>query len=402
MSHTILCITSYYKGVEFITEAHQQGNKVILVTSQSLKSDSWPWDSIDEVYYMPDEPKYIWNMDHLIQGISHLLRHQEIHCVVALDDFDVEKGAEVREIFRIDGMGQTTQRYFRDKLAMRAKALNGGIPVPAFTPIFNNRQVGDYIVKVPGPWVLKPRSEASATGIKKIYNTNDLWTSIEQLGENRHDYLLESFRPGDVYHVDTVVYNGELQFSSCSKYLNPPMAVAHEGGVFRTMTLDDGHKDAKELTALNAQLLKIFGLRHGASHSEFIKGKEDGQWYFLETSSRVGGAYISDMVEVATGVNLWAEWAKVETAVLKNEKYKKPKKQKNAAGLLVCLAKEEHPNTDIIQDTTIARRLQKPYHIGLIFKDDSHQVVEQKLYQYEDLIRKDFLNILPPSDTPNN
>ena len=37
-----------------------------------------------------------------------------------------------------------------------------------------------------------------------------------------------------------------------------------------------------------------------------------GKFYFIEVAARVGGAYISDVVEAATGVNLWREWARIE------------------------------------------------------------------------------------------
>ena len=67
------------------------------------------------------------------------------------------------------------------------------------------------------------------------------------------------------------------------------------------------------MQAINAQLLEAFGLQRGVSHTEFIRAG-DGQIYFLETSARVGGAYIVDVVEAATGVNLWREWAKIEIA----------------------------------------------------------------------------------------
>ena len=49
---------------------------------------------------------------------------------------------------------------------------------------------------------------------------------------------------------------------------------------------------------------------------QFIHGKEDGKYYFLETSSRVGGAHIPDMVEASTGINIWREWAKIENALI--------------------------------------------------------------------------------------
>lgn len=90
------------------------------------------------------------------------------------------------------------------------------------------------------------------------------------------------------------------------------MAVSHDGGIFRTKTLAENSQDFKSLAEINQQVLSKFGIVHGATHSEFIKSNEDGKFYFLETSSRVGGAHIPDMVEASTNINLWREWAKLK------------------------------------------------------------------------------------------
>ena len=84
---------------------------------------------------------------------------------MALDDFDVETAAALREHLRVPGMGDTTARYFRDKLAMRLKALEAGIPVPDFVPAINHDDLRTFMANVPGPWLLKPRLSASALGI---------------------------------------------------------------------------------------------------------------------------------------------------------------------------------------------------------------------------------------------
>ncbi len=166
---TIVCISCYYKGYDFMDEMKKLGNKIILVTSENLKEKNWPWHAIDEVFYMPELKPSVWNLDHLIQGFSHLMKTRKVDAVVALDDYDVEKAALIRETFRIPGMGQTTHRYFRDKLAMRQKAKDSGINVPEFTAVFNDDAINDFADKVSPPWVLKPRSEASASGIKNHF-----------------------------------------------------------------------------------------------------------------------------------------------------------------------------------------------------------------------------------------
>jgi hypothetical protein len=71
---------------------------------------------------MPDD-NHKWNREHMIFAVSHLAKNEGIDRLVPLDDFDLEMAASLREHLRIPGMGETTIRYFRDKLAMRARAL---------------------------------------------------------------------------------------------------------------------------------------------------------------------------------------------------------------------------------------------------------------------------------------
>ena len=400
--HTILCISSYYKGVDFLKKAKELGNHVILITSASLKTNNWPWESLDEVFYMEEVKPFKWNLDHLILGIAAYLRSRNIDAVVALDDFDVEKAALVRETFRIAGMGQTTHRYFRDKLAMRAKAKAEGIRCPKFTSVFNNDVVNRFAENTSAPWILKPRSEASATGIKKINSIDELWPTVNATGDERHKFLLEQFRPGDVYHVDSLVYNGNVLFSCASRYLNPPLAVSHGGGVFMTANLDKNEEETKRLIAFNNKLLHKFGLQHGATHSEFIKDKESGEWYFLETASRVGGAFIPNMVEHATGINLWIEWAKIENALLNKVAYELPETRNDFAGLLISLSKEEFPDLNFVNDPEFVESIDKNYHIGLMFKSESQQKIKDLLDKYATYVTQNVLNIMPPKDYPTD
>ena len=118
----ILCLAGYEKGHEFLRQAKRQGCGVVLVTSQSLQGKAeWPAESIDEIFYMPDQ-NHEWNRADTIKAVSYLARTRVIDRIVALDDFDVEMAAALREHLRLPGMGETTVRHFRDKLAMRMKA----------------------------------------------------------------------------------------------------------------------------------------------------------------------------------------------------------------------------------------------------------------------------------------
>lgn len=142
---TFLCLASYFKGEDFIKQLKADGNTVFLVTSKILENKPWPVDSIDEIFYIQENEKLNWNLDHLIMGTAALLVKHEIDAVVALDDFDIAMAASLREAFRINGMGLTTARYFRDKLAMRTRGLQMGIKVPAFSPLFNDDIVNSFL-----------------------------------------------------------------------------------------------------------------------------------------------------------------------------------------------------------------------------------------------------------------
>jgi biotin carboxylase len=390
---TVLCLASYEKGHEFLRECKRQGCRVILLTSQSISTAEWPRESIDEIYLMPDDDKR-WNLEDVIKSVSFLARSERIDRIVPLDDFDLETAAALREHLRVPGMGETTTRYFRDKLAMRTRAADASINVPEFVHALNHEQLRAFVENVPGPWVLKPRFEASAVGIKKIERPSELWTALEELGDKSSYYLLERFVPGEIFHVDSIVSEREVLFSSVNKYGKTPMDVAHHGGVFTTRTVLRGSKDEQSLIALNRDVLKAMGHVRGVSHTEFIKAHEDGRFYFLETAARVGGANIVDLVEAATGISLWAEWARLE--ILRGERpYELPQTTEDYAGLIVSLARQEWPDTSGYRDPEVVWRMNKRHHVGLIVKSESDERVGELLKQYTERFYDDFFASQP-------
>jgi hypothetical protein len=66
---TILCLSSFEKGHEFLREAKRQGWRVFLLTSKSLEDAAWPRESIDEIFFVPDKDR-VWNRNDVILGAS--------------------------------------------------------------------------------------------------------------------------------------------------------------------------------------------------------------------------------------------------------------------------------------------------------------------------------------------
>ncbi|MBC3787093.1 ATP-grasp domain-containing protein [Spirosoma utsteinense] len=393
-----LCIATFHKGQDFLRACKALGHTVYLLTDQKLAGADWPHEAIDEVFYLSSPSNAPQDLEQMLTGLAHAMRSRRIDRVVALDDFDVEKGALIRETFRIDGMGQTTARYFRDKLAMRTRAAAAGIRVPAFSPIFHDETVTHFLQTTEAPWLIKPRAEASTTGIRKVHSLDEAWQVIHSLGDTRHQYLIECFKPGRVYHVDALSLEGKAVFTRISQYVATPMEVAHGGGIFRTGTLPDDTPEVAALRQFNNEVLEAFGMRHSASHSEYIRGDHDGELYFLETACRVGGAHIAEMVEAASGVNLWREWAKLETAVARKEHYLPPVDEPNQAGLIISLARQQWPDLSGFVDEEIWWRMNKEYHIGLIVRSTDRTRILTLLDDYMKRIHIDFHASAPVPD----
>jgi biotin carboxylase len=396
---TILCIASYEKGHEFLRECKRQGCRVFLLTSLSLKDADWPRESLDDIFYMPDRNK-AWNRNDTILAISHLARTNVIDRLVPLDDFDLEMAASIREHLRIPGMGETTTRFFRDKLAMRMKAIEAGLQVPEFVHLLNDQKVREFTERVAPPWVLKPRLLAGAIGIKIVRSAEELHHLDNTLGDQRSFYLVERFVAGDVCHVDSIVSEGEVVFAIANQYGYPPIDTSHKGGIFTTRLLERESPEAEALIAKNRRVLAGMGLVRGVSHTEFIQG-EDGKLYFLETSARVGGAHIAELVEAGTGINMWAEWAKIEIAG-GNSPYHPPQPSNDYAALLVSLARQEWPDTTAYNAPEIVWRMKKRHHVGMIVKSTDLDRVRTLLDEYVERIRYDFYSSAPPREKPTD
>lgn len=393
---TILCIASYKKGEEFIKQCKREGCRVILLTSQSLEGADWPMESIDQIFYIPDVKK-VWNMRDVIYGVSYMARAVHFDRIVALDDYDVEKAASLREHLRMAGMGETSARHFRDKLAMRSRAAENGIPVPEFVHVLNHERIREYLQAVPPPYVLKPRFQAGAHGIRILQSAAEFWEVLETLGDEQSFYVMERFVPGEIFHVDSIIHNMDVVFAIVSKYGLPPMEVAHKGRVFSSRIDLRGTPQEQTLQALNRKVLVSFGLKEGVSHTEFIKGPGENHFLFLETSARVGGAHISDLVESATGLNLWREWARIEAG---SQAYVLPAHRTDYAGLLISLAKQEWPDLSAYNDPEVTWRMQKKHHAGLIFRSPEYERIEELMRRYTERFYDDFYTSLPMTDLP--
>ncbi len=224
-SVNVVCVASYFKGADFLRECAGQGARVELLTRERTRHEPWPRESLGGLHFLPDEA----GGELVVHAAAHLCRERRVDALVALEEFDVITAALAREHLRLPGMDSSRARVFRDKLAMRVSARDAGLRVPEFVPLFNYQEVGEYMERVLPPWVVKPRSDVSSSGIRRLEEAEQVWRAIEALDarealqDKSSYYLLEKFVPGEVFHVDSVVEDGEVIFAGASRYGRPPL-----------------------------------------------------------------------------------------------------------------------------------------------------------------------------------
>ena len=399
MRNHIVCIASEHKGNEFLEEAQNAGWHVTLVTRKKLLDEPWQWTAINDVKTVEDNP----SLDDYIRAVTNIAGARSIDRVVGLDEFDVMTAARAREHLQLGGMTSSHALRFRDKLSMRNIAASAGIACPEFTGVFNQQQIADYLERVPDPWIVKPRYEVSAFGIRKCETKESVWQVLNDLDARNNwrdhpsQFVLEKFIAGNVFHVDSIVDKGKVLTCGVSQYGTPPFSVTHYGGVFTTSIVPYRSKERKELESLNKALLGAFKYEQGVSHAEFLQSSEDGKFYLLEVACRVGGAYIANVLEHACNFNLWREWAKLETATKENP-YKLPKLRKDFAGVALALANQDHPDTSQYSDPEIVYRVSKAKHVGIIFYSKKQERLEELLSVYSERITNDFLAVAPAKE----
>ena len=399
MKNHIVCIASEHKGNEFLDEAQNAGWHVTLVTRKKLLDEPWAWTALNDVATVHDDA----SQDDYIRAITNIAGSRKIDRVVGLDEFDVMTAAKAREHLQLDGMSSSHALRFRDKLSMRNIASAAEITCPEFIAPFNRDAINGYLDHVSGPWIVKPRYEVSAFGIRKCDSKTEVWQVLTDLDRRNNwrdhpsQFILEKFIKGNVFHVDSVVEKGKVVACGVSKYGTPPFRVTHHGGVFTSSIVSYKSKERKELEELNQQLLSAFEYDRGVSHAEFLQSDEDRKLYLLEVACRVGGAYIANVLEHARNFNLWREWAKLET-VTDETPYQLPKLRKDFAGVALALANTDTPDTSHYIDEEIVYRVSKPKHVGLIFYSKKQKRVDELLGSYSERIAADFLAVMPAKE----
>jgi hypothetical protein len=107
------------------------------------------------------------------------------------------------------------------------------------------------------------------------------------------------------------------------------------------------------------------------------------------------------VIEAATGINLWREWAHIEIGAGKKP-YHLPKPRHDYAGAIISLARQETPDTSAYTDPEIIFRVPKHHHAGFVLRSPDAQRIAELLESYAARFREDFYASQPVPDKPSS
>ena len=187
----------------------------MLITSQDLEHEPWPRERIDEFFVMPFAN--LFKQPDITNAVSFLARSRKIDRIIALDDFDVETVADLASTCACRAWAaprpatSVTSWPCASRPATRASPCRISSTCSTTTTCATTwpraRPLG---AEAP----LRGQLDGHPQGQQR---NDELWPLLDELGDRQSYYVLERFVPGDVFHVDSVVWNKHVLFTVASQ-----------------------------------------------------------------------------------------------------------------------------------------------------------------------------------------
>jgi hypothetical protein len=227
-------------------------------------------------------------------------RHGAFTHVLALSEFDLELGAELRKRLDVRGKRPAQARLVRDKMLMKAAVAAAGVRVPVNRAVRNAEDVRVFAAESGYPFVLKPRRGTDSQGVHVLRSPEAMEQAIAVGDLTGHQ--CEEFIDGVLYQVDGVVSGGVLRTirswrcsGSCLDFAN--------GAPFASVANDEPAFEARVVEFTEA-VLAALRLTDDVIHLELFRTSDPDELVFLEIGARAGGGQVRLVWEEVYGLNL--------------------------------------------------------------------------------------------------
>ncbi len=213
--------------------------------------------------------------------------------------------ASVAEALGLPGIPVEVGRLAMDKLAMKIRFAEDGVPVPWFVQIGSINHLREIVRRSPFPLVLKPVDSRGARGVLRLTPSVDLdWAFGLARGHSPTGrVMVEEFLPGPQVSTESIVLDGTAYTSGFSdrnyEYLERYTPHIIENGGELPSRLQEGRQDA--VKRLVQRAVQSMGIRDGVVKGDIVVVGETP--YMIELAPRLSGGYFcTHEIPLNTGV----------------------------------------------------------------------------------------------------
>lgn len=251
------------------------------------------------------------DIDALLAVLRPLQRERRFDGVLTTCDYYLDIAARVAEALGLPGAPPSALQVTREKHLMREACRRAGLPGPQFLATARLDDALAFAASIGFPVVVKAVDLCGSELVVAAHNQDELCRAFTRIsaeptnirGQARQPVVLvEEMLRGEEFSVETCTFRGETTVLGVTDKCLAFYPHFIEAGLMHPADIPEAQ--ASQLSEFVRQALTAVGYSHGLAHTE-VKLTPDGP-RIIEINARMGGSYIFELVELVTGVNLFA------------------------------------------------------------------------------------------------
>lgn len=292
---------------------------LILSSTEREKNpyDAWFSNSKEEIIlFCPKEKYETFNIkDYLyIEAFNDYFNNEEVEKrvlelsnkyhfthILSISEFDVIRSTKLRKLLNLPGQALMSAECYRNKVLMKEKLKNSSVNIPLYEKVSSKKQVFNFISKIGYPIVIKPISGSGSMGVTIAQDANDIEDFFNTHSNDYHLFEVEEYIQGEMYHIDGLIKNNGIIFSSVSHYYNNCLEFQENQPLSSYMLEEKNPLYNRFIEQVNQVIHCLPQYESGSFHAEFFV-TQNNDIYLCEIASRTGGGEISKSIEHSTGL----------------------------------------------------------------------------------------------------
>ena len=291
---TVLLIGAGIHQRRAIHRAHELGLQVVAVDGQADAAALPLADHGYVVDFRDLEALAALGRKHGVQGVLTVSADRAVPVVAA-----------VAELLGLPGIGRDTAFHVKNKVAMRTRLAQHGVPQPPFASARTGEEARRALLDTIGfPAVIKPSDSGGQRGVFFVESMVDADRyAADAIGESpTGEAIVEGFLPGMELNGIVIARRGEAFTLTLSDRRRPP-GIGFGVGWMHLYPPSLPPEQVEEADRVARAAVLAVGLRDAIAFPQLI-ARPDGAVEIVEVAARIPGGQMADLVRHATGVDL--------------------------------------------------------------------------------------------------